>query len=122
MITIRTNKLLYVAGPITADKEARVKFAEATKKLEAAGYGVVDPMSLDPEEYFPWFKDMPSEEKDLAQLKTDLIVMLRCDGVATLPMNHSSRGMARELAIAFSLGMDVMPLGSWLMVPITDQS
>ncbi len=114
MITIRTNRLLYVAGPITADKEARTKFTEATKKLTEAGYGVVDPMSLDPGEYFPGFKDMPSEEKDVAQLKADLIVMLRCDGVATLPMDHSSRGMARELAIAFSLDIPVFPVDAWI--------
>ena len=114
MITIRTNRMLYVAGPISADTGARVKFTEATKKLVEAGYGVVDPMSLNPEEYFPGFKDMPSEEKELAQLKTDLIVMLRCDGVATLPMDHSSKGMARELAIAFSLDMPVYPVNTWL--------
>lgn len=114
MITIRTNRLLYVAGPITADKEARTKFAAAARKLTEAGYGVVDPMSLDPEEYFPGFKEMPSEEKDVAQLKTDLIGMLRCDGVATLPMNHSSRGMARELAIAFSLDIPVFPVDAWI--------
>lgn len=114
MITIETKTLLYIAGPITADREARTKFSEATKKLTEAGYSVMDPMSIDPEEFFPGFKDMPSEEKDVAQLKADLIVMIRCDGVATLPMNHSSRGMARELAIAFSLDMPVYPVGTWI--------
>ncbi len=114
MITIRTNRLLYVAGPISEDHGARPKFVEATKKLVEAGYGVVDPMSLNPEEYFPGFQEMTSEEKDNAQLKTDLIVMLRCDGVATLPLDHSSRGMARELAIAFSLEMPVYPISKWL--------
>ena len=108
------KKFLYLAGPISADRDARAKFTEATKKLQEVGFYVVDPMSLNPEYCFPGFKDMPSEEKDLAQLKTDLIEMLKCDGVATLPMNHSSRGMARELAIAFSLDMSVFPVETWI--------
>ncbi len=108
------KKLLYLAGPISADKEARLKFLKAAKKLMEAGYDIVDPMSQDPKEYFPDFQEMTSEEKDIAQLKADLIVMLRCDGVATLPMDHSSKGMARELAIAFSLDMSVYPINKWL--------
>lgn len=113
MITITTDKVLYIAGPISADKEAKTKFEMAAKKLAWAGYDVVNPISLDPATFFPNFAQMSSEEKEFACLKTDLIYMLKCDGVATLPMDHSSSGMARELAIAFSLGIPVYPVDTW---------
>lgn len=105
---------LYLAGPITADSEAEQRFKSAQTALIRSGYDVINPMEIKPAEYFPKYDAMQPDDKDFAQLKADLIEMLKCDGIATLPLNYSSRGTARELAIAFSLDLHVKPVGEWL--------
>jgi nucleoside 2-deoxyribosyltransferase len=111
---VRTIKRLYVAGPITHDPEAKSRFESASALLKASGYEVINPLDIDPAEAFPDFQQLSCEEAEAAQLKADLIAMLQCGGVATLPMNHSSKGMARELAIAFSLDIPVYPVRAWI--------
>lgn len=108
------KKLLYLAGPISANPTAREGFDAAVSALENAGYAVKNPFMISPSQYFEGYEQMTLREQDLAQLKADLIVMLGCDGVATMPLSHSSRGTARELALAFSLEMIVRPVGEWL--------
>jgi len=115
------KKLLYLAGPISANPNAEERFRSAVKALESAGYAVRNPFGIDPACYFKDYVSMIKEEKDMAQLKADLIEMLYCDGVATLPLTHSSRGTARELALAFSLDMDVWPIGEWLKAAQRDK-
>ena len=108
------KKLLYLAGPISANQTAHEGFEAAVSALENAGYAVKNPFMISPSQYFEGYEQMTLREQELAQLKADLIEMLCCDGVATMPLNHSSRGTARELALAFSLEMIVMPVGEWL--------
>lgn len=110
---------LYLAGPITANPEAERSFKAAQEALIRSGYDVVNPMDIKPVNYFPNYGAMTPDQKDFAQLKADLIEMLVCDGIATLPLNHSSRGTARELAIAFSLDLHVLPVGEWLKMSST---
>lgn len=105
---------LYLAGPIAANPEAGQCFRSAQQALIRSGYDVVNPMTIKPSDYFPGYGAMSSDQKEAAQLKADLIEMLQCDGIATLPLNHSSRGTARELAVAFSLDLHVRPVGEWL--------
>lgn len=105
---------LYLAGPITANPEADRLFKSARDALTRNGYDVVNPMSIEPGEYFSDYAAMTLDQREFAQLKADLIEMLLCDGIATLPLSHSSRGTARELAIAFSLDLHVRPVGDWL--------
>jgi len=115
------EKILYLAGPITADPNAKTSFKAAVSALENAGFIVKNPFGINPAEYFEKYAEMNEHEQDFAQLKADLIEMLYCDGVATMPLTHSSKGTARELALAFSLDMDVMPVGAWLRASITNK-
>lgn len=108
------KKTLYLAGPITEDPNARKSFSTAAKALEGCGYRVANPFAVKPDKLFKEFNNMTPGERDLAQLKADLVVMLTCDGVATMALNHSSPGTARELALAYSLSIPVAPVAAWM--------
>ncbi len=108
------KRVLYLAGPITEDPDARKSFKAASRALQSCGYRVMNPFEIRPSEFFKKYDVMTLAERELAQLKADLIVMLTCDGVATLAINYSSKGTARELALAYSLEMPVMPVAMWM--------
>ncbi len=113
-------KILYLAGPISANPAAKDGFAAATAVLENAGYVVKNPFDIDPADYLCIRKNMSQEEIDLAQLKADLIEMLCCDGIATVSIDHRSVGTIRELALAFSLQMQVLPVGDWIKIAMLE--
>lgn len=115
------KKLLYLAGPIKENPVAKESFNAVVSAMEGLGYVVRNPFDINPAQYFPGYDSMDQEEQELAQLKADLIEMLICDGVATLPLNHSSKGTARELALAYSLHMKVMPVGDWLKAALLEK-
>ncbi len=106
--------MLYLAGPITSDKGARKTFKEAQHALEGAGYTVVNPFEIDPSRIFTDFFKLQGDEKEHAHLRADIAEMMKCDGIATLPLNTTSSGMARELHLAHSLCMTVMPFEWWI--------
>lgn len=110
----REGTILYLAGPITADSKAQESFRVAEKKLSELGYVVINPFDVDPSELFPDYHRMKGKRRDQAQLKADIAAMMKCDGVATLPLVAPSEGMARELHLAHSLDMKVMPIGWWV--------
>ena len=114
MKTKDVNKILYLAGPISKDKEAKIKFYEAQHQLNEAGFLVINPLEINPKTTFPDYDQMNEADKALSQLKADISIMLKCYGVATLPLCVPSSGMARELHLAYSLGMKVMPLEWWI--------
>ncbi|MDD4083705.1 MAG: DUF4406 domain-containing protein [Sphaerochaetaceae bacterium] len=114
MKTKEVNKILYLAGPISKDKEAEIKFYEAQHQLNEAGFLVINPLEINPGIIFVEYDKMNKAERVLSQLKADISVMVKCDGVATLPLCVPSSGMARELNLAYSLRMPVMPLEWWL--------
>lgn len=105
---------LYLAGPIGHAPQAELRFSNAEFLLEEAGFDVVNPFSVLAEPLIPGYAEMDGEGKCKAQLRADLIHMLRCDGIATLPLDVPSEGMARELNLAHSLGMDVRTVRQWV--------
>ncbi len=105
---------LYLAGPISNAPQAKSQFSLAEYKLRSAGFDVVNPFSILAELLIPGYDKMEKEEKCKAQLRADLIHMLMCDGIATLSLDAPSEGMARELHLAHSLGMDVRTLQQWI--------
>jgi nucleoside 2-deoxyribosyltransferase len=115
------KKTLYLAGPIKENPTARESFCAVVSALQGIGYTVRNPFDINPVQYFPGYESMTQEEQELAQLKADLVEMLLCDGVATLPLNHSSKGTARELALAYSLHMQVMPVSNWMKAALLDR-
>jgi hypothetical protein len=96
---------LYVAGPMAGLPELNFPaFRDATAKLEAAGFTVVDPSCVDHGPNPEW----------AACLRGDIPLMLACDGVATLPNWWRSRGARLEVHIAAALDMPVLPVAEWL--------
>ena len=105
---------LYLAGPISNAPQAKTRFSKAEHMLRSAGFDVVNPFTVLAEAVIPGYDGMNRDEKCKAQLRADLIHMLMCDGIATLSLDAPSEGMARELNLAHSLGMDVRTLQKWV--------
>jgi nucleoside 2-deoxyribosyltransferase len=111
---MRDKQKLYLAGPISNVPQAELRFANAEFMLRSAGFEVVNPFSILADLLIPGYDRMDRDEKCKAQLRADLIHMLMCDGIASLPLDAPSEGMARELHVAHSLGMDVRTLQQWV--------
>lgn len=107
---------LYLAGPISNAHQAKSQFYLAEYKLRSVGFDVVNPFTILAEAVIPGYDGMDRDEKCKAQLRADLIQMLMCDGIATLSLDAPSEGMARELHLAHSLGMDVRTLQQWVEI------
>ena len=110
----REGTVLYLAGPISSDDKAQESFRMAEKRLSELGYVIINPFDVDPSKLFQDFPKMKGKRRDRAQLKADIAAMMKCEGVATLPLIAPSEGMARELHLAHSLDMKVMPIEWWV--------
>lgn len=99
--------MLYISGPITGDKEYKLKFRAAAQQLEARGYDVVNPAELD--DVLP-VKSMTHEEI----MRTCLDLLLQCDAVVTLPGWESSLGCQREVGFAEGSDKIVLPIQEFL--------
>lgn len=99
--------MLYISGPITGDKEYKLKFRAAAQQLEARGYNVVNPAELD--DVLP-VKSMTHEEI----MRTCLDILLQCDAVVTLPGWETSLGCQREVGFAEGADKIVLPIQEFL--------
>ena len=99
------SKTLYIAGPMTGIPEFNYPaFNDAQRKLEAAGYTVLNPARQpDGLEYHQY-------------LELALKDVFACDGIALLPSWRLSPGAQAEVALADALKKDASPLGSWLVL------
>jgi hypothetical protein len=97
---------VYVAGPCSGLPLLNFPaFRQAAADLRAAGFSVVNPAELCPDEAMDWADAM---RIDIAALVT------LCRGVATLPGWEASKGASLEVHIARELGMVVNPVETWL--------
>lgn len=97
-------KTIYLSGAISGNPDYRKEFGIAEKELVKRGFAVVNPALRDGcdtwEEYM---------RADIADLVT------KCDAVAIVNDITNSRGALLEFGIAFELGMEIRPIGEWLL-------
>ncbi len=93
-----------MAGPITGIVDYKERFAEVEAKLRSAGYGVINPTTLEHKDHGDW----------LACMRLDIATMMReADGVALLDGWRESRGARIEEQLAYTLGMQVETVECW---------
>lgn len=100
---------LYVCGPMSGIPHHNFPaFERAARALEEAGYEVVNPAELDEPGHIPgtW----PWED----YLRRDLLKLLACEGVATLPAAIASKGARLEMHVARELKMPVHRVEDWI--------
>ena len=94
---------IYLSGPITGTDDYRERFAEAESELRRAGYHVVNPAELSPD-------DATRREA----MATDIAALLECDGVALMDGARESEGSRIEAMLADYCGIRVMGVGAWV--------
>lgn len=96
---------LYTSGPMSGYPGHNFDaFAKASIDLRNAGYDVEDPADFGIDETFSWSD----------YLRKDLDIILRVDGIATLPNWECSKGAQLEVYVAQALSMPVLPVDVWL--------
>lgn len=111
--------VLYLSGPMRGIPQFNVPAFDAeAEKLRNAGFEIISPVDKERSNY-NWSSmtgnEDVSEFMDLnAALARDLTdVLLRADGVATLPGAEKSRGACAEMAAARAVGKPVLPSSYW---------
>lgn len=96
---------LYVAGPMTGHPEFNYpSFNEAAANLTARGYEVLNPARHGIVEGWTWHDYMRHALRDVTH----------ADGIAVLPLWHSSRGARLEVHVAQALGLPVRDVARWM--------
>jgi Domain of unknown function (DUF4406) len=91
-------KRIYVSGPMTGLPELNFPAFNATaESLRAVGHVVTNPAELNPDGA-SWHDCM----------RRDIVALMDCDTVATLPGWEHSKGARLEVLIAERLGMTVV--------------
>ena len=89
---------IYLSGPMTGFPDLNFPaFNNVAALLRAAGHQIINPAQLD---------HTSSEWADC--LRLDIIHLMSCDGLATLPGWQSSKGARLEVHIALELCMTVV--------------
>lgn len=96
------NCTLYLAGKITGDQNYKIKFAEARRKLEAAGFIVLDPSIL-PSSGFEY----------AAYIRISTAMMDECKRVCFLPDWRDSNGAMYEYGRAAAQGKAIFLYEDW---------
>jgi len=116
---------VYISGPISSDTtrtldQKRTRFAIAAAQIAALGFEPVDPFTIGPAcADDPCRHGTPEPAaQDPAHswpcfLRADLIALLGCDGVATLPGWEHSEGANLEVNTARAVGILVAPIDHW---------
>ena len=93
----KTRKI-YLSGPMTGVQNLNFPaFAAMTKNLRAGGHTVTNPAEINPDGG-TWNDCM----------RRDIVALMDCDTVATLPGWEHSKGARLEVLIAERLGMTVV--------------
>jgi hypothetical protein len=104
---------LYISGPITGHDDYRNRFAAAERwAVSVGGVETVNPLDVTacPDgscEDWPANPRQPNGHTWACLLRYDLIAMLACDGVVTLPGWERSRGAVLEVTTALAVGLTV---------------
>lgn len=96
---------IYVSGPMTGYPSKNFgAFNKAAAELRKRGYHIINPAEL----------DMEHPRQTWAEcLRRDIVALMRCNGVATLPNWKHSRGAQLEVYIAQALNWPVHSINYW---------
>ena len=98
--------MIYISGPMTGLPAFNFPaFNAAAAQLRAAGWHVINPAEHDEAPGQAWAD----------YLRKDIRLLMDCTGVALLDGWERSKGARLERHIALELGMEVHPLGWWLV-------
>lgn len=96
---------LYVSGPMAGYRfHNKGAFLAAEGRLLDAGFEVANPVD----------NGLPDGLPPADYMRADLIMMLGCDGVATILSWRESWGACIEVDLAHRLLIPVRPLSQWL--------
>jgi hypothetical protein len=92
-------KTIYIAGKVSGERidHCTMKFGQAQKELEAAGYKAINPLAIVNDWHCPWDKAM----------RLCLKAMMDADAVLALPDWIDSRGAKIEIALADQVNLKV---------------
>ena len=101
---------VYLSGPITGltEEEYTARFARAERHYEAAGYEVVNPVTVGLE--LQKTNPQPSYED---YMKADLEALATCTHIALLEGWENSPGAQCEKREALKLGLEIMQFKSY---------
>ena len=90
----------YLSGPISGKDlgERRRAFKAAQIMLEAAGYGVVNPME----------NGLPIEASTNQHMKRDIQLLTECDTIFMMDKWNHSQGCYTEFMVATAIGCEVI--------------
>lgn len=96
--------ILYLSGPMSQIKDLNFpEFQQQQERLQNVGYTVYSPHTWGNPEW-TWNENM----------RTSLLYLLQCNGVAVLCGWHRSRGAVLEVSLAGSLRIPAKPVNRWM--------
>lgn len=99
-------KLIYLSGPMTGYPDLnKPMFERYAKTIQAMGFAVVNPHDVPPTDKYGLKQVVEPSYDDY--LLTDIVALVKCDGIFMLPDWKSSKGARVELEIAITLGHGV---------------
>ena len=93
----KEQRLVYISGAVSSDKNFREKFGKAEKFLQSKGFIVINPV-----------KDEVEGKEWTYYMKKDIVKLLSCDCVYALSDWSKSKGARIELCLALDLGMEII--------------
>ena len=87
--------IVYISGKITGEKYYKRKFADAERKLKAAGYEVLNPARIKIEKW----------KKYRDYLQEAFLLLFQADFIYALPCWVNSDGASLEVAFANKVGI-----------------
>jgi len=98
--------ILYIAGPMSGLPDSNYPaFFAAEDRLRAVGYHRI----LNPARSL-----CPDGSSWDAYMRSALVMVAQCEGIALLPGSHNSRGARLERQIAEAMGWPVARLDEWV--------
>lgn len=94
------NRIIYISGAVSSDKNFREKFDRAEKFLQSKGFTVINPV-----------KGEPDGKEWSYYMKKDIMKLLSCDCVYALSDWTKSKGARIEINFALDLGMEIIAEG-----------
>lgn len=96
---------LYLCGPMTGiEQHNHPRFNQAAFELRTWGFQVFNPAE----------NGLPHDAPWATHMRVDIVQLMQCEAVATLPGLENSKGAQLELHIARQLGMRTQHYLDWI--------